>query len=529
VTNSRGFRRVAVASGTLAIVVALVLSGCTSGGDDGPDIIRVNGSEPANPLTPADTDELGGYRILQALYAGLVTYDESGTAIDDLAESIEANADNTVYTITIRNGSTFSTGEPVTANSFVDAWDWIALASHDSVNQHFFSDIAGYDAENDSSLVAAGGLVVTDDDAFEVHLRAPSSDFPQRLGHPVFSPMPDAYFEDPVAFAQHPIGNGPYMLDGEGAWKHGKRLQLVVNPDYEGEREPDNDGLTMVFYDSLDIAYADLLSGNLDVLDTLPEASLDSFEGELGNRDIDQPLAVLESITIPSAIPHFAGPEGLLRRTAISAAFDRTAIAEKLFGVKRVAARDFASSSLDTFDPALSGSENLTYDADEAVALWGQADELSPWEGTFEIAYNTDGGHQEWVDAVAAQISSTLGIEAVGKPYPSYAALQDAISDGSVGSAYRTIIRAEYPGVLPFLKRYPGTSAEFTALLGEAAVAKTKGDAQKAYTAAQTLLLTELPALPLWNSTTQAGYAEGLEDVAVDWRGIPIYDAIKRP
>jgi oligopeptide transport system substrate-binding protein len=132
------------------------------------------------------------------------------------------------------------------------------------------------------------------------------------------------------------------------------------------------------------------------------------------------------------------------------------------------------------------------------------------------------------VDAVAAQISSTLGIEAVGKPYPSYAALQEAISDDSVGSAYRTVIKADYPGVFPFLKRYD-VNAEYTALLAEAAAATTKGDAQKAYTAAQGLLLTELPALPLWNSTTQAGYAEGLEDVAVDWRGIPIYDAISRP
>ena len=141
----------------MAVAAVLLLSGCTPGGDDSADIIRVNGSEPANPLTPADTDELGGFRILQALYAGLVTYDETGGAIDDVAESIEANADNTVYTITIRNGSTFSTGEPVTANSFVDAWDWTALSSHKSVNQHYFSDITGYAADKDSSLIAAGG------------------------------------------------------------------------------------------------------------------------------------------------------------------------------------------------------------------------------------------------------------------------------------------------------------------------------------------------------------------------------------
>lgn len=516
----------------MALAAALVLSGCTSGGDDAPAPIRVNGSEPANPLTPADTDEMGGYRLLQALYAGLVTYDAAGGTIDDVAESIEANADNTVYTITIRNGSVFSNGEPVTANSFVDAWDWIALTSHKSVNQHFFSDITGYAADKDSSLIAAGGLVVIDDDAFEVHLRAPSSDFRQRLGHPVFSPMPEAFFEDPVTFAEHPIGNGPYMLDGDDAWKHGQRVQLVVNPEYQGEREPENTGLTMLFYDSLDLAYADLLSGNLDVLDTLPTASLGTFEDELGNRDVDQPLAVLESIMIPATLPHFAGPEGVLRRTALSAAFDRAKIADTIFGVKRIAARDFASPSLDTFVDELAGSQNLGFDDGDAVELWAEADKISPWDGTFEIAYNTDGGHQDWVDAVAAQISSTLGIEAVGTPYPSYAALQEAIADGSVGSAYRAVVRADYPGVLPFLSPYaPGTgysNAEFASLLAEGASAKTQGDAQKAYSAAQSVLLTDLPGLPLWNSTTQAGYAEGLDDVAIDWHGVPLYDAIRR-
>ena len=536
-TNSRTVRRFAVAASAMAVASALLLSGCTPGGDDSADIIRVNGSEPANPLTPADTDELGGFRILQALYAGLVTYDASGGAIDDVAESIEANADNTVYTITIRNGRTFSTGEPVTANSFVDAWDWAALTSHQSVNQHYFSDIAGYAADKDSSLIAAGGLVVIDDDAFEVHLRTPISDFPTRLGHPVFSPLPEAFFEDPVAFAQHPVGNGPYMLDGDDAWKHGKRVELVVNPAYEGEREPENSGITMLFYDSLDVAYVDLLGGDLDVLDTLPSASLGTFKNELGDRDLDRPASVLESITIPSALAHFSGAEGLLRRKAISVALDRTKLAEQLFGVQRVPALDFASPSLDTFTEEIAGSENLSYDKDEAALLWAEADKISPWDGTFEIAYNVDGGHQEWVDAVAAQISSALTIEAIGTPYPSFADLQAAVADGSAAGAYRTVVRADYPGVVPFISRYATgspsntgryTSADFDALLAEGAVAKTKGDAQAAYTAAQSVLLTDLPGIPLWNSTMQAGYADGIEDVAIDWHGVPLYDAIRR-
>jgi oligopeptide transport system substrate-binding protein len=528
-------RRFGAAACGIVVAVGL-LTGCTPANAQ-TESIRVNGSEPANPLIPGDTDEIGGFRILQALYAGLVTYDETGLAVPDLAESIEPNADNTVYTVTIRKDTTFSDGEPVTADSFVDAWDWTARGGNEAVNQDYFSDFVGFDADEDASLIENGGLIVTGTDSFEVHLQKSISDFSQRLGHPVFSPLPPAFFTDPLAFATHPIGNGPYMLDGADAWKAGERIELVANPAYDGERIPENSGIKMIFYDTLDLAYADLLGGNLDVLDTLPASALATFEDELDGRDLDQAVAVLESITIPQGLAHFSGPEGVLRRQAISMAFDRAAIAEDLFGVERLAAQDFATPALDTFREEIPGSEILTDNEDAAKEAWAGAEKLSPWEGDFEIAYNLDGGHQAWVDAVAAQISSTLKINAVGHPYPTFAELQSAIDDGSVGTAYRTVIRADYPGIVEFVGRYSSSSPEnsgkyanlnFDALLTEGSKAVERSDIQAAYSDAQTILLADLPSLPLWNRTVQAGYGLGIGDVVLDWHGVPRYDLITR-
>jgi oligopeptide transport system substrate-binding protein len=528
-------RRFAAGLGAIAVAAAL-LSGCTPSDDDAAGI-RVNGSEPANPLIPGDTDELGGFRILQALFAGLVAYDESGAAVDDVAQSIEPNVDNTVFTVTIRKGTTFTDGEEVTSHSFVDAWDWTALTSNGAINQHYFSDFLGFSDEVDSSLIEAGGLVVIDNDTFEVHLTKPHSDFRQLLGHPVFSPLPRVFFDDPLGFAAHPIGNGPYEFDGADAWKHGSKLELIANDDYDGEREAENAGITMIMYDTLDIAYADLLSGHLDVLDTLPASALGTYKDELDERFIDQPLAVLESITIPAGLAHFSGPEGVLRRTAISMAFDRAPIAEDAFGVTRDLAEDFATPSLTTFQEEIRGSEAMLYSKDAAEDAWADANVLSPWEGTFLIAYNVDGGHQEWVDAIAAKISSTLGIDAAGDPYPSYADLQTAIDDGKVVSAYRTVTRADYPSVAAFIGRYAGASAansgkylnaDFDALLLLGSKAANQSDARAAYSEAQSILLTDLPSLPLWNTTVQAGFGGGVEDVVLDWHGVPMYDAITR-
>jgi oligopeptide transport system substrate-binding protein len=530
--------RFAVAVGSLVVATALLLTGCSPEGADDADIISVNGTEPLNPLIPANTVEAGGYRILDALFSGLVYYDASGAAVDELAESIAPNADNTVYTVSIEDGTTFTDGEEVTAESFVNAWDWAALARNATLKRHYFSDIVGYSADTDSSLIEAGGLVVVDEHTFEIHLKTSLSDYPHRLGDIAFAPLPSAFFVNPAAFGKHPIGNGPYMFDGADAWQHGKRLELVVNPGYSGKRAPANDGLTMRFYDSLDIAYADLLSGNLDVLDRLPDRALATFKSELGTRWVDQPLATLETITIPQGLAHFSGPEGELRRDALSQAIDRRSIVADIFANTRVAARDFTSPALDGYSSTLLGSDVLSFSKNSAVANWEAADEISPWEGPFEIAYNADGGHQVWVQAVADSIHTVLGIDVVGVPYPSLADLGDAIEDGSIASAYRTGVRADFPGVQGFIGPYYATQGsantsgygnpDFDAQLVLAGTAKSPADAAAAYQDAQVLLLADLPALPLWNAVAQAGYGDGIAGVALDWRAVPLYHLITK-
>lgn len=530
--------RFAATAGSLVVAAALLLTGCTSTASPDDAIVSVNGVEPQNPLIPAQTTDPGGYRILGALFAGLVYYDASGAAVDDLAESIAPNADNTVYTISISDDSTFTDGEEVTSESFVNAWNWAALAKNATLNRHYFSDIVGYSEEADSSLVEAGGLVVLDDHTFEVHLTSPLSDFPHRLGHIAFAPLPSTFYVNPAAFGRNPVGNGPYMFDGTGAWQHGKRLELVVNPDYTGKREPANAGITMRFYDSLDIAYSDLLSGNLDLLDALPDSALATFKDELGRRWVDQPLARLESITIPHGLPHFSGAEGALRRSALSQAIDRASIVQQVFGDRRLAAHDFTSPALEGFSDTVRGSEVLTFDQAQAALDWAKADELSPWEGTLQIAYNADGGHGAWVEAVAAALHEVLRIDVAGAPYPTLADLQGAIEGGTIASPYRTGVRADYPGVLSFIgplyaAKSPANTGkysnpEFDAKLALAGAAKSPTDAATAYKDAQAILLTDLPALPLWNDEAFAGYGEGIGEVELDWQGIPLYHLITK-
>lgn len=550
-------RGIAAAAGGLAVASALVLSGCAAGGSGGGEatgnneIIIANGTEPQNPLVPVNTNETGGGKIVDSIFAGLVYYTADGTPKNDVAESITTD-DAQTYTIKINKDAKFSNGEDVTADSFVDAWDYGALLSNAALNSYFFEDIEGFSWDEDSHLKGAG-LNVVDDKTFTIKLKSKLGDYPLRLGYSAFYPMPTEAFDDIAAYGQNPIGNGPYMLAPDG-WKHNESIDLVVNPEYNGGRKPLNGGVSFKIFGSQEAEYAELLGDNLDVLDAIPQSSLASFETDLGDRAINQPSAVFQSLTMPSSLDRFADPnaykhlvgeEGSLRKQAISMAINRAEITDVIFEGFRFPAHDFTSPVISGYSESVPGSEVLDFNPDEAKKLWAEADKISPWEGTFTIGYNSDGGHQSWVDAVANQLKNNLGIDAAGAPYAAFKELRGKVSpnpdDGKkyvTDSSWRSGWQADYPGLYNFLGPLYGTGAgsndgdysnpDFDALLKKGSAATTTDEANKFFQEAQTILFKDLPALPLWYSSTQGGFSTKVQNVAIDWHGVPIYYQITK-
>ena len=529
-------KRIGAVAIALAAAGALTLSGCTSGdtgatGEAGSStaVITTNGNEPQNPLVPTNTNEVGGGKILDAIFAGLIYYDADGSPVNDMAESIETD-DAQNYTIKIKADQTFSNGEPVTANSFVDAWNYGALLSNEQLSSYFFESIEGFSYDEDSELT---GLEVVDDLTFTVALTQPESDFPLRLGYSAFYPLPESAFEDMAAFGENPIGNGPYMLDGEDAWKHNEKIDLVVNPDYDGPRQAQNGGLDIIFYATQEAAYADLQGGNLDILDAIPEGALGTYEDEFGDRSVNQAAAIFQSFTIPERLAHWAGEEGKLRRAAISKAINREEITDVIFSGTRTPAHDFTSPVIDGYSEDIPGSDVLDFDAEAAQELWAQADAISPWTGSFQIAYNADGGHQGWVDAVMNQLKNNLGIDASGAPYPTFAELRTSITDRTIQTAARSGWQADYPALFNFLGPIYGTGAgsndgdysnpEFDALLTEGLAETDLDAANEKFQQAQEILFQDLPAIPLWYSTVNGAWSENVENVAYGWNSVPLY------
>lgn len=536
--------KIGVAGLALLGATSLVLAGCASNGGGSENegtggatdaVITTNGNEPQNPLVPTNTNEVGGGKVIDSIFAGLITYAADGSIVNDVAEEITTDSP-TQLTVKIREGLTFTDGEEVTADNFIKAWNYGALLSNAQNASYFFEDIEGFSYEEDSELT---GLKQVDDYTFTITLNKPAADFAQRLGYSAFFPLPDAAFDDMEAFGENPIGNGPYKLAEEGAWQHNVRIDLVPNEDYDGPRAAKNGGLDIVFYTDQTGAYQDLLSGNLDVLDAIPDSALETYESDLDGRAVNQPAAIFQSLTIPEWLDGFqTDEEGKLRRAAISHAINRQEITDVVFRGTRTPASDYTSPVIDGWSDSVPGNEVLEYDPELAKELWDQANAIAPYSGEdFTIAYNADGGHQTWVDAVANSISGALGITAVGEPFPDFATYLDARDNEQVG-AFRAGWQADYPGLYNFLGPLYATGAgsndgkysdeRFDQLLAEG-ISETDEAARNAtLLEAQSVLFEDLPAIPLWYSNVNGGWADGVQNVEFGWNSVPLYYEITK-
>lgn len=524
--------------GVVLLAAAPILTGCSTSGS-GNDVVVVNGGEPQNPLIPTNTNETNGGRVVDRLFAGLMAYDASGTPKLEVAQSIETT-DNINYRITLKPGWKFTDGSPVTAHSFVDAWNYGALTTNAQLQQSFFKPIDGYDAVAAKTPTAQtmSGLKVVSDTEFTVKLKEPTIDFKTRLAFTPFYPLPAAAFKDMAAFGQHPIGDGPYKLSDGDAWQHNVKIDLVPNPDYTGVRAPKNKGLRFEIYVKLDAAYSDLTAGNLDVLDTVPPSALPTYRKDLGDRALTAPTAENTTLDIPTRLPHFGGTEGRLRRLAISAAINRPQICHQIFSDTRAPAREFTARSLPGYDDKIPGSDALNFDPAHAKQLWAQADAISPWSGKFLIAYNADGGHQEWVDAVANSLKNVLGIDAAGAPVPTFAQIRTEITARTIDTPFRGGWQGDYPSLLEFLEPLFVTDAgsndvgysnpEFDRAVDTAEDATTIKDSYWLANKAQQILLQDMAVVPLWDYISAAGHSPAVHDVKIAWNGLPDYEDISK-
>jgi len=542
--NTVRARWVTAAAGAASL--ALVLSACggsttpktsaTPAGTGGGTILAY-GSEPQNALLPANTNETGGGRIMKLLFEGLISYDGSGKPVNQVAASIDTT-DAQNYTIKLKPGWTFTNGEAVNAKSFVDAWNFGALIDNAQLNAYFFEPIEGYKAVHPDAEGAKAtaktmtGLKVVDDSTFTVKLAAPQASFPLRLGYTAFYPMPQSAYKDIKAQGEAPVGNGSYMLDGK--WVHNVDIKVKKNPTYKGTLVAKNAGVDVKVYTDAKAGYTDLLANNLDVLDSIPDSGLASFKSDLGDRAINQAAGVFQAFDLPLYQPEWKGDNAKKVRQAISMAINRDQITKTIFNGTRTPATDFSSPVVAGYSKDI-GGDVFKYDPVKAKALLAEA---GGFKGKLEIAYNADGSHKGWVDAVCNSIKNAIAIDCVGKSYPDFKSLRDPITKGTMKSGFRAGWQMDYPALENFLAPLYAKGAgsndshydnpKFDALLKQGDTAKSLDESITFFQEAEKILVADMPSIPLWYSNTTGGYSEKVSNVKFDVFGVPIYTNITK-
>ena len=384
------------------------------------------------------------------------------------------------------------------------------------------------------------GLKAVDDKTIDVRMSQPDSAFPVKMGSHAFMPLPESAFKDPKTFGEHPVGNGPYKFE---SWTHNSSIVMTKNPDYHGNRVPKNDGLTFKIYTSPESAFADLKSGNLDFTSMIPASSRVSFLTDKSIKAYNMPGGGTLTIAVPENLKHFGqNEEGSLRRQAISMAVDRNLIAKKIFNDTVSPAVDFLAKPINGYSTDIKGNDALSFNAAKAKELWAKANAISPWNGDFRIAYNADGGHKAWVDAVSNSIKNTLGISAQGSPMATASEFASDVDAGKMTTAFRSGWGPDYPSPDNYLVQlFASSSADgkganivnyknpaFDALMDKALSASSSDSANDYYHQGEALLMQDLPQIPLWNENGTSASTLDVSGVKFNYSGGPIMTSITK-
>ena len=317
---------------------------------------------------------------LAAVYDVLMRYDfESDSWVPHLAESLESNGDQTVWTLTLRKDVTFSDGTPLDAAAVIGSIGYY---------------MQNYGFQSLTLLSNQAKMKKVDDLTVEFTVAAPWATFPAMLaGGPGMIMAPAAY-DNAKDF--EPIGAGPFELE---TYSPAEELVLEARKDY-WDGAPNLDKLRFVWLGADDAKLESMDAGQVDAAFVrspiaVEKARRDGYGGYMYvvgagaqftiNAREGRPGA---DVRVRQAIAHAFDNEAYLERAARGAGIPSKAI--------------FADSS-----PWSTGVEVREFDQEKARALLEEA-KADGYDGKISFVGSADPAAQQ------AGVQLEAQLEAVG-------------------------------------------------------------------------------------------------------------------
>lgn len=327
------------------------------------------GSEPLT-LDPQLRDDGGGRYVTDNIFDSLMVRNPAGELGPGLAASEPVQIDDTTWEVKVREGVTFTNGEPFDAEAAAFSINRVIDPAFNSEQGSFFNTISGAEAVDATTL--------------RITTSGPDPILPSRLYW--LTMVPPVASAEP-GFAENPVGTGPYKFD---SWSRGSSIALTANPDYWGGA-PAVAEVEFRFIPEFGTRLASLLSGEVDLITNLLPEFVDQVPQSFAVTGVELPIILLSDEHEPL--------DDVRVRQALNYAVDKEALAEALYGgYADVMQGQLLAPSYFGFNPEVTG---YPYDPEKAKALIAEAGA----EGAEVTLYGTAGRwlkDREVVEAVAA-------------------------------------------------------------------------------------------------------------------------------
>lgn len=415
---------------SLILVLAIIFTGCSSPSNEGKDpagnnqtaggkkILRSNNSSEPGSLDPALAQGTHESWILENVFEGLMTFDENGELVPGMAESYEISEDGLTYTFKIRDGVTWSNGDPVTAEDFEYTWKRALDPELAADYAHILYYIKGAQAYNSGEGsrddVAVKAL---DEKTLEVTLEAPTAYFLELTAFYTYFPVNKNVVESNPDWAKDPethVSNGPFKLV---RWDHNAKIVLEKNESYYNADKIKLDGIELDIIEDQNTAWQKYEGGEYHILVDVPTSVVAQLKAQNDPQlNIGNQIGTYYYNVNPDVKPF----NNAKVRQALSMAIDRETITENITQGGQIPAEGVVPYGLkdENGNEFRDGVGSLVeYDPDKAKQLFeeGLAEEGMTLEefnsGQFVILYNTSESHKKIAQAVQEMWRTTLGIE----------------------------------------------------------------------------------------------------------------------
>lgn len=372
-------------------------------------------NEPAF-IDPVNLQESEGTQVGNAVFDSLVAFDpKTSKLVPAAAEKWEPNADASVWTFHLRQGAKFHDGTDVKAGDFKYAWERICNPANKSEISYHLAPVKGYDEMQKGTVTELSGVKVVDDYTLEVTLNYPFGDFEYVVGHSALAPVPKAAVEkDPKAFADMPIGNGPFKM--AEPWKHDQYVKVVRFEDYYGDKAL-LDGVDFKIFKDEETAMLEFRAGNVDFT-TIPSGQVNATKAEFGeSSDGLEVFPGKQTLLGPETAVYYIlmnNEDPILKnadvRRAFSLAINRQAIADTVYeGVRTPATGIIPEGMVGWQKDAWAYSK---YDVAQAKTLLEKAG-YPGGKGIPEIllSFNTGAGHEDVMALIQSDLKA-IGVSA---------------------------------------------------------------------------------------------------------------------